>query len=79
MKPKLVISPRINESGRHEAESLVTPHKLSGGKRKGRSMKRPVRTKRPTETALLVESMKTAREHGGVYVPKLKMVVYYRD
>lgn len=77
MQPKLVISPRINEAGRHEAESLVTPHKLSGGKRKGKSMKRPKRGSR-TAQAITTESLKTAREHGGIYVKAHKMVIYYR-
>lgn len=73
---KLVISPRINERGRLERESLVTPHKLEGGKRKGKSMKRPPKTRGATVT---IDNLKTARDNGGVWNKTLNCVEYKRE
>jgi hypothetical protein len=76
-RPRLVISPRINERGRLESESLVTPHKLEGGKRKGRNMKRKrIRRKASTVTQ---ENLVTGRENNGYYDSVLKCVVYRRE
>lgn len=76
MKPKLVITPTVNKRGRHEAESLVTPHKIEGGKRKGRSMK--TKRIRHKNAFVTMENLQTARDNDGIYVPSMNMVIYNR-
>lgn len=60
-----------------ERDSYVSPHKLSGGKRKGRSMKRYPRGN-GTLPGVTLDNLKTARDNGGVYCPKLRCVIYTR-
>lgn len=59
-----------------ERDSYVTPHKLTGGKRKGRNLKRYPRGNRTPSVTL--DNLKTARDNGGVYCPKLRCVIYNR-
>jgi hypothetical protein len=63
--------------GRTESDSYVTPHKLAGGKRKGRSMKRNARGSSIAPSVTL-ENLQAARDAGGYYCPRLKCVVYNR-
>jgi hypothetical protein len=78
VKPRKIITPRVNERGRHESESMVdATKKESGGKRKGRSMsKRPQGNKRGYVT---VENLTTGRDNGGYYDTDLRCVVYKRE
>lgn len=54
----------------------VDPHKESGGKRKGRSMKRRPKTFKHAKVTL--DNLKTARDNGGYYNGTLNCVVYQR-
>jgi len=71
-----VISPRINERGRHESESLVDSIREQGGKRHGRSMKRKPRE--ATRAKVTIDNLKTARDNGGTWNRKLNCVEYRR-
>lgn len=78
MKPKHVISPRINERGRLERDSLVTPHKLEGGKRKGRTMKvKRIRRKRAYVTVKQAKAA-LAVDPAAQYDPVTKCLIYNR-
>lgn len=78
MQPKLVISPRINKRGRLERDSLITPHKLEGGKRKGKSLKRKaIRHKRAFVTVKQAKAA-LAIDPNAAYDPKTKCLIYTR-
>lgn len=78
MKPRHIVSPRINERGRVERESLVTPHKLEGGKRKGKTMKvKRIRRKRAYVTVKQAKAALSV-DANAMYDPKTKCLIYNR-
>jgi len=60
-----------------ERDSFVDPHRIGGGKRKGRHMKRQPRGSKRGYVTL--ENLKTARDNGGVYDKTLRCVIYKRE
>jgi hypothetical protein len=81
VKRKHAINPQSHRNERtktdgNERDSFVDPRKESGGKRKGRHMKRNPRS--GVSSHVTMENLVTGREHGGYYDPNLKCVVYKR-
>jgi hypothetical protein len=78
MNRRKIITPRVNERGRHESESMVdATKKESGGKRKGRSMAKRPKGNRPGYVTR--ENLDTGRENNGYYDTDLRCVVYKRE
>lgn len=79
MKTRFVENPVTKFGGRIERDSYVTPHKLDGGKRKGRSMKRKGSvTKQPRVTVAQAKAA-LAIDSGAKYDKANKCLIYYRE